>query len=163
MDYDDLEKIYTKQFTDKCEELNLRKPKKDFEGIPTLYPRGKKRKWYCQAWGNNEAALTLFDHILAADGKTLHGKTVVVFFNKFIKCTGFYGVEFRDLEDHNVMSRFIENGFKIITGDTEMNLVFPLSKLEEIVEEFGFEKKKASKNQIEYRKNFGKFVKESKK
>ncbi|MCK5617429.1 hypothetical protein KAR91_87005 [Candidatus Pacearchaeota archaeon] len=162
MNYDELEKKYTKQFMEECKKLNLRSTKRDAEGVPTLYPSAKKNKWYCQAWGTGSVSLSVFDPKLAAKGETLHGKTLNAVLRKFLtyvpdKCT-----TIDDLDDPGVVARLKAEGIRLFCGDTEANIVFPLSKLKKVAHHFGMMKRKATEAQLAHRARFGQMMKERK-
>ena len=156
------EKEYTKQFLDKCKNLNLKSTKKDEDGIPTLYPNAKKNPWFCQPWGNNKAALHVFDAELAAKGDTLHGKTIRATLRKFLKYVPDYRSKIDDIDDPGTLGRLESEGLRFLCGDTEGIIVFPLDKLGKVARHFGFNKKKATAAQLAHRAKFGQMMKERK-
>lgn len=162
MNYDELEKQYTKQFIDECKKHNLRSTKRDDQGVPTLYPSAKKNKWYCQAWGTGLVSLSVFDIDLAAQGKTLHTKTLNVVLRKFLKHTPDESATIDDLDDPSVVARLKNEGILLLYGDTEANLVFPLHKLKKVARHFGMVKRKATEAQIAHRAQFGQMMKKRK-
>lgn len=144
MDHDDVEKKYFGQFTRACKKAGAKKSKKDSEGIPTLFSGSKKKPWYCQPWGLNKAALTVFDASLAKEGDTLHGKTLSAIVKKFKKYIPQEGVDY-------------------IVGDSEGTIVFPLENLSKVVRHFSLKTRNASPAQLAWREKFSQQMKDKSK
>lgn len=129
------------EFINKCKQLDIKNPKLDEEGVPTLYTGSKKKPWDCKPWSDKEAALTVFDEELAKSGETMHGKTLNAVMKKFDKYIG------------------LKNA-KIIIGDSEGIIIFSLNDLAKVARHFGFKKRNFSEKQLEHHKKFGQMMKD---